>query len=59
MTWPVCVKCQYEFIPIPALQGCPWCSGKAERIDPTETWRDRRNRKNREARARARTEATT
>jgi hypothetical protein len=52
--YPTCGSCHLEYIPIPHLQNCPWCSGQAERPDPTETYRDRTNRKKREARAAAR-----
>lgn len=27
--WPVCLECNQDYIPIPTLQGCPWCTGKA------------------------------
>lgn len=56
MTWPTCHTCRKEYIPIRALDGCPWCSGLAEVRPPGETWRERRSRVQREQRAKARLE---
>jgi hypothetical protein len=52
--WPICVDCRKTYIPVATLQGCPWCSGQAARPDPNETWRERKTRRAREARAAAR-----
>jgi len=54
MTYPTCLTCGQPYIPIPVLQGCPWCSGARPISIPGETWKDRYNRRRREERARRR-----
>lgn len=50
MTWPTCLTCQKAYVPVPALHGCPWCSGTPQLA---ETPRERKTRLER-ARYRAR-----
>lgn len=51
MTYPTCPTCASAYIPIPTLTGCPWCHQKPDPNLLTESWRERRNRKRREATA--------
>jgi hypothetical protein len=54
MNWPTCTQCRKPFIPIPTLNGCPWCTSTRPISIPGETWKDRYNRRRREERARQR-----